>query len=65
VYSENILTGERKQATTAYVTFVAIDEHSGQPKPVPPLILRSLEERRRWKEAAGRRKIRLARRHSR
>jgi acyl-CoA hydrolase len=26
VYSENVLTGERKQTTTAYVTFVAIDE---------------------------------------
>ncbi len=25
VYSEDILTGERKQTTTAYVTFVAID----------------------------------------
>lgn len=65
VYSENIFTGERKQATTAYVTFVAIDEHTGQPKPVPPLILRSVEERRRWKEAAGRQKIRMARHHSR
>lgn len=65
VYSENILTGERKQATTAYVTFVAMDENSHQPKPVPPLILRTVKERRRWKEAAERRKIRLARRHSR
>ena len=65
VYSENILTRERKQATTAYVTYVAMDENSGQPKPVPPLILRTAEERRRWKEAAERRKIRLARRISR
>ncbi len=64
VYSENILTGERKQATTAYVTLVAIDKHTRQPKPVPPLILRTVEERRRWKEAAKRRKIRLAGRHS-
>jgi acyl-CoA hydrolase len=62
VYSENILTGERKQTTTAYVTFVAIDQHTKRPKPVPPLIVRSAEERRRWREAAARRKTRLAHR---
>jgi acyl-CoA hydrolase len=64
VFSENILTGERKQTTTAYVTFVAIDEHTRQPKPVPPLILQTDEEKRRWEEAAKRREIRLAHRHS-
>src|SRR5262244_183306 len=32
VYSENYLTGERKQTTTAYVTFVAIDENTRRPK---------------------------------
>ncbi len=63
VFSENLLTGERKQTTTAYVTFVAIDEHTRQPKAVPPLILRTAEEKRRWREAADRRKIRLAHRH--
>src|SRR6516225_743683 len=55
VFSENILTGERKHTTTAYVTFVAIDEHTRLPKPVPPLIVRTAEERRRWREAAKRR----------
>ena len=64
VYSEDILTGERKQTTTAYVTFVAIDEHTRQPKCVPPLILRTSEERHRWREAAKRRRIRLAHRHA-
>jgi acyl-CoA hydrolase len=64
VYSEDILTGERKQTTTAYVTFVAIDEHTRQPKAVPPLIVKTQEEKRRWVEAAERRKIRLAHRHS-
>ena len=62
VFSEDILTGERKHTTSAYVTFVAIDEHTRQPHPVPPLILRTAEERRRWKEAAKRRVIRLAHR---
>ncbi len=65
VFSENLLTGERKQTTTAYVTFVAIDEHTRQPKIVPPLILKTTEEKRRWREAADRRRIRLAHRHGR
>ena len=47
VFSENILTGERKQTTTAYVTFVAIDEVTRTPKPVPPLILETTEQRKR------------------
>jgi acyl-CoA hydrolase len=60
VYSENALTGERKHTTTAYVTYVAVDEFTKLPKPVAPLILRTAEEKRRWKEAGERRKVRLA-----
>ena len=63
VYSENILTGERKHTTTAFVTFVAVDEHTGLPKGVPPLIVKTAEERQRYREAGERRKIRLARRY--
>jgi acyl-CoA hydrolase len=59
VYSENVLTGERKQTTTAYVTFVAIDENTRLPKAVPPLIVKTPDEKRRYREAAERRKIRL------
>jgi acyl-CoA hydrolase len=62
VCSENLLTGERKQTTTAYVTFVAIDEVTLRPRPVPPLILKTAEERRRWRDAAKRREIRLVHR---
>jgi acyl-CoA hydrolase len=62
VFSEDILTGERKQTTTAYVTYVAIDEDTRQPKSVPPLLVKTAEERRRWKDAAKRREIRLAHR---
>ncbi len=61
VFSENVLTGQRKHTTTAYVTFVAIDE-SGRPKPVRPLILETVEDRRRFREALARRRIRLAQR---
>lgn len=63
VYSENVLTGERKHTTTAYVTFVAIDEKTHRPKPVRPLILETSEEKRRYEEAAERRKTRLALRY--
>ena len=61
VFSENVLTGERKHTTTAYVTFVAIDVN-GRPKPVPPLILETAGDRRRFREALARRRIRLAHR---
>ncbi len=63
VYSENVLTGEKKHTTTAYVTFVAIDEHTGKPKPVPPLILKTEEEKQRHREAGERRDVRLALRY--
>ena len=63
VFSENALTGERKHTTTAYVTFVAIDAATKQPKAVAPLVLKTAEEKRRWREAGVRRKTRLARRY--
>jgi acyl-CoA hydrolase len=63
VYSENAMTEERKHTTSAYVTFVAIDEHTRLPKPVAPLILKTPEERQRFREAAKRRKVRLALRY--
>lgn len=63
IFSENTLTGERKHTTTAYVTFVAIDEFTRTPKPVCPLIIRTAEEKRRWREAGERRKVRLAMRY--
>jgi acyl-CoA hydrolase len=63
VFSENALTGERKHTTTAYVTFVAIDSLTKQPKTVAPLILKTAEEKRRWREAGARRKTRLALRY--
>ena len=63
VYSENVLTGEKKHTTTAYVTFVAIDADTRRPKIVPPLILKTAEEKRRWRDAAERRETRLALRY--
>lgn len=64
VFSENILTGERKHTSSAYVTFVAIDLQ-GQPHPIPPLILETDDDRRRYRDADERRRVRLAMRHKR
>jgi len=61
--AENALTGERKHTTTAYVTFVALDAVTREPKAVAPLILKTTEEKRRWREAGARRKARLALRY--
>jgi acyl-CoA hydrolase len=63
VFSENALTGEKKHTTSAFVTFVAIDQHTRKPKPVPPLIVRTEEEKRRFEEAGMRREVRLALRY--
>ena len=63
VYSENAMTEERKHTTSAFVTFVAIDEHTKLPKLVAPLILKTAEERQRFRDAAKRRKVRLALRY--
>lgn len=58
VWSENPLTGEKTHTSTAYLTFVAVDA-TGKPKRVPPLLLASDEDKRRWNEASERRSRRL------
>ena len=45
------------------MTFVAIDEKTREPKEVRPLIVKTLEERKRYEGALERRKIRLAHRY--
>ena len=64
VFAENILTGERRHTSTAFVTFVALDANH-QPHRVPPLILETKDERRRYREAGERRRVRLSMRHRR
>ena len=63
VFSEDVLSGQKKHTTSAYVTFVALDENR-EPKPVPPVICQTAEDRRRFREALVRRKYRLAHRAS-
>jgi acyl-CoA hydrolase len=61
VFSEETLTGRRRQTSRAYLTFVAISQ-DGSHVPVPPLLVETDEERRVSQEAHARRAERLARR---
>lgn len=61
VEAEELLTGQRRITSTAYLVYVALDGE-GRPTPVPPLELVSDDERRRAEEAERRRAERLARR---
>jgi acyl-CoA hydrolase len=58
VEAENLITGEVRHAASAYLTYVALDQH-GKPRDVPPLILETDEDRRRNTEAKRRRDVRL------
>ncbi|RMF63178.1 MAG: acyl-CoA thioesterase [Calditrichaeota bacterium] len=58
VFSENLETGERKHTSSAYLTFVALDENR-RPVPVPPITPETDEEKRRWEEAGMRREFRM------
>jgi len=58
VETEDPLTGVQRHVASAYLTFVALDEH-GKPKPIPPLILTTDEEKRRNQDALLRREGRL------
>jgi acyl-CoA hydrolase len=60
VHSENPLTGERKLCTSAFLTFVALDD-AGRPTRVVPLLTETDEERRAFAGAHERREHRLAR----
>ena len=57
VEAENLATGTRRHISSAYLTFVAIDEH-GRPRPVPTYIPTGAEAKRRHCEALARRQAR-------
>jgi len=60
VEAENPITGEITHTNSAYAVFVALDD-AGKPCPVPPLILETEDDRRRWDEAEMRQQLRLQR----
>jgi len=64
VDSEDLLSGERRHTSTAYVTFVALDPVTRRPAPVPELVLSSAAEREEHERARERRRQRLARREA-
>ncbi|MGH9350771.1 MAG: acyl-CoA thioesterase [Terriglobia bacterium] len=59
VYRDDYVEGKRRQTSSAFLTYVALDSE-GKPAPVPPLLPRTAEERRRYREALERRRHRLA-----
>jgi acyl-CoA hydrolase len=59
VMVEDLSTGEMRHTSSAYLTFVALDD-AGNRVPVPPVIPESEEEIRRYNEAGRRREYRLA-----
>lgn len=59
VIAEKLLTGERKIAATAFLTFVALDEN-GKPAKVPKIVPETEEEKKLYetgKERAEKRKL--------
>lgn len=61
IFVENYITKEVRHTSSAYLTFVAIDEQR-RPTQVPPVIPKTAEDRRRFRDAGIRRERRLAQR---
>jgi len=59
VETETLMTGEKLHTCSAYLTFVALDEH-GKAMEAPPVIPETDEEKRRYEQAGERREYRLA-----
>jgi uncharacterized protein (TIGR00369 family) len=59
VTAENPLTMQTTHTNTAYLVYVALDD-GGKPTPVPPLILETDRQKRRWEQAKARQDYRLA-----
>lgn len=53
VVAEKLLTGERKIAATAFLTFVALSDE-GRPIPVPPVLPQTPEEKKLYETAPAR-----------
>ena len=60
VEAEDMLTGNVVHVASAYLVFVATDEH-GKPVPLPPITAETDDERRRMKAAETRRSLRVHR----
>jgi uncharacterized protein (TIGR00369 family) len=58
VIAENPITGERTHTNTAYLVYVALDDH-GRPTAVPPLKVETEEQKQRMEKAQQRQQRRL------
>lgn len=63
VESENVTSGEVKHTNTSFFTMVAKNE-KGEPQAVPPLLLETRDEARRYLEALTRRNIKARYEHA-
>ena len=63
VETENLLTGGVHHTASAYLSFVALDNH-GHPTEIPALILETESDKRRNRQAQARREMRLRKRQS-
>lgn len=61
IESENPLTGERRHTSSAYLTFVGLDD-VGRPTEVPPVLPVTDDEKRRFEEGKARSEERKKRR---
>lgn len=59
VIAENPITGERTHTNTAYLVYVALDDH-GQPTQVPALLTETEEEKQRMEQAKKRQAYRIS-----
>src|SRR6476661_1170769 len=57
VWVENYISGSKRHVSSAYLTFVAVDRH-GIHVPVPPVVPKTPEEKRRFEDAGHRREAR-------
>jgi acyl-CoA hydrolase len=59
IEAQDPTTRKGTHTSSCYLTYVALDE-KGKPAPIPPLIIKTPSEKRRFKEALARRKNREA-----
>jgi acyl-CoA hydrolase len=63
VEAESVRSGRRVHTSSAYLVYVALDG-DGKPRPVPPVVAETEEERQRQVEAKLRREARLTRKEA-
>jgi acyl-CoA hydrolase len=63
VEADNFISRRHVHTSSAYLVYVALDQE-GKPRPVPPVVPQTEEERRRQREAKLRRQARLVRKQA-